>query len=442
MDDENRAAIWERKRAASGPLASSIPGLTALWSETTGDPRVLVAVLDGPVDMDHWSLAGARLEVIDAVVPTVADPASPATRHGTAVASLIVGQHSQAGALRGLAPGCSGLFVPIFGNSAAWTGQPFRPSCSQLDLARAIVLAVEHGASIINISAGQYGTAATAEPVLASAVALAIRRGALVVAAAGNDGCDCAHVPAALPGVLAVGGTDLTGRPLALSNWGSAYRFAGLLAPGAGLLAARAGGDSVVVAGTSFATAIVSGAAALLLSLALGHGRKLPAARLRKILLDSARKCLDDSIFCRRHIAGRLDLASALYRLRSSEFGMSDEFPLIPPTDPDGAGSTPAATARPAGNWQLGPEAPPALGRLAAPSPVSAPVHAGSIVPSEGCGCAACQAKAAAASPAGLVFALGQIGYDLISEARRDSICSICEIRARIPGTRHRCWPT
>ncbi len=425
MDDENRAANGERKRAASGLFASSIPGLTALRSETTGDPRVVVAVLDGPVDMDHRSLSGARLEVIDSVVPTVADPGSPATRHGTAVASLIFGQEGPNSPIDGVAPGCSGLIVPVFGDTEARTGQPFRASCSQLDLARAILLAVEQGAWIINISAGQYGTAAMAEPVLASAVALAIRRGALVVSAAGNDGCECSHVPAALPGVLAVGGMDLNGRPLALSNWGSAYRFAGLLAPGAGLFAARAGGNTVVVAGTSFATAIVSGAAALLLSLALGHGRKLPAARLRRILLDSARKCLDDSIFCRRHIAGRLDLAKAVYRLRSYEFGMSDEFPLNPPADPDGGGSASSVTARLAGSREHGPaapETPPALGRAAGPRPVSSPVHAGSIVPSEGCGCAACQAKAALASSGGLVFALGQIGYDLISEARRDSI--------------------
>ncbi len=60
----------------------------------------------------------------------------------------------------------------------------------------------------------------------------------------------------------------------------------------------------------------------------------------------------------------------------------------------------------------------------AAAAPASAPSHPGLIVPSEGCGCAACQAKAqaTAASPSGLVFALGQIGYDLVSEARRDSI--------------------
>jgi cyanobactin maturation PatA/PatG family protease len=41
------------------------------------------------------------------------------------------------------------------------------------------------------------------------------------------------------------------------------------------------------------------------------------------------------------------------------------------------------------------------------------------VGPSADCGCAACQA---AAQGDGLVFALGQLGYDLISEARRDSI--------------------
>jgi len=49
-----------------------------------------------------------------------------------------------------------------------------------------------------------------------------------------------------------------------------------------------------------------------------------------------------------------------------------------------------------------------------------AAVPAAAVVPSEGCSCASCQAKAAGKSS--LVFALGQIGYDLITEARRDSI--------------------
>lgn len=40
------------------------------------------------------------------------------------------------------------------------------------------------------------------------------------------------------------------------------------------------------------------------------------------------------------------------------------------------------------------------------------------VQPSTGCGCASCQAKAGG----GLVFALGQLGYDMVSEARRDSL--------------------
>jgi cyanobactin maturation PatA/PatG family protease len=426
MDHEHVPATDEGQPAA--PIASvpPIPGLPELWSQTNGDPRIVVAILDGPVDRRHRSLAGAALEVIEAMVPAAPDPNGPATRHGTAVASLIFGRHAPDGAVLGMAPRCRGWIVPIFGDAGARPDEPFRPACSQLELARAILMALERGASIINISAGQYGPAASAEPILADAVGRAIRRGALVVAAAGNDGCECAHVPAALPGVLAVGALDPMGRPSASSNWGGSYRSAGLLAPGAGLIAAGAGRGRVVVAGTSFATALVSGAAALLRSLALARGRDLSAARLREILLDSAQKCLDDSISCRRQLAGRLDLARAVRLLRYEDVGMNDEFPSLPPVDPDSGRSAPGAAG--ASTTNMGGRAPSesgpstAIRPAAASEPTPGPTHHGSIVPSEGCGCAACQAKAAASGAGGLVFALGQIGYDLISEARRDSI--------------------
>src|SRR5205823_7385442 len=140
-------------------------------------------------------------------------------------------------------------------------------------LARGILLAVEYGARIINISAGQPMPAASAYPILADAVDRAVRRGVLVVAAAGNDGCECLHIPAAMRGVLAVGAMDAQGQPLESSNWGRAYQSAGLLAPGTGLVGARAGGGTSVVAGTSYATAIAAGAAALLWSIALRRGR-------------------------------------------------------------------------------------------------------------------------------------------------------------------------
>ena len=76
--------------------------------------------------------------------------------HGTAVCSLIFGRSN---AVRGLAPGCLGLALPIFFRKG--TDPETRP-VSQLDLARAISFGLERGVSIINISAGQ--KSATVEP--------------------------------------------------------------------------------------------------------------------------------------------------------------------------------------------------------------------------------------------------------------------------------------
>jgi cyanobactin maturation PatA/PatG family protease len=403
----------------------SIPGLRALWSETTGDPRVVVAVLDGPVDRAHPALVGARLETIEAAVPAPARIGGPATGHGTAVASLIFGRHVRENPVWGVAPACRGVVVPIF-SDAGTADEPFRPVSSQLDLARAVLLALEHGAGIINISAGQPVPASSAEPILAAAVERALRRGILVVAAAGNDGCDCAQIPAALPGVLAVGALDSRGRPLLSSNWGGVYRSAGLLAPGGGLIAARAAGGTSRVGGTSYATAIVAGAAALLQSLALGRGRFLDGPRIRRILLDSAQKCLDDSISCRRWLAGRLDLVRSRLWILGGDFRMSDEFPMPPASS---AAAWPGLAAAPAGppedtaplipttGWAPSTPSATAAVRSSAPIPY--------LVPSEGCGCASCRGQAETQSRSGqtgLVFALGRIGYDVISEARRDSI--------------------
>jgi subtilisin family serine protease len=67
--------------------------------------------------------------------------------------------------------------------------------CSQFDLARHITSAVQNGANIINLSCGQLAEQGLAEPRLAAAVELCLRENVLLIAAAGNDGCECVHVP-------------------------------------------------------------------------------------------------------------------------------------------------------------------------------------------------------------------------------------------------------
>jgi cyanobactin maturation PatA/PatG family protease len=183
--------------------------------------------------------------------------------HGTHVASIIFGQPGSP--VTGVAPQCRGLIVPVFADD--------RRSATQLDLARGIEQAANAGALVINLSGGQLTDFGEAEGWLENAVRLCQERNILLVAAAGNDGCACLHVPAALPNVLAVGAMDARGHPLDFSNWGDRYQQQGILAPGENILGAKPGGGTERLNGTSFATPIVAGVAALLLSEQVRRGK-------------------------------------------------------------------------------------------------------------------------------------------------------------------------
>jgi hypothetical protein len=372
--------------------AGAIPGLADLWSQTRGDPHIRIAVLDGPVDLSHPSLRGADLTRIATLVPADAD-AGPACRHGTAVTSLIFGRHDSS--LPGVAPRCRGFVVPIFQSADAVS---FRP-CSQLDLARALLQAVQLDVHLINISSGQFAPSAAAHPLLADAVRECVRRGILIVAAAGNDGCECLHVPAALGAVLAVGAMDARGEPLHSSNWGGPYQRQGILAPGLDIPAARPGGGGARHSGTSYATALATGVAALLLSLQYQQGRRPDPPAVRQALLRSAIGCaIQPAADCRRLLAGRLNVNGAISILTQGVSTMSESTTVQSNGLEPGSQNVVAASSAPA-------------------APPPPPQPATSVTPSTGTA-GGCSCKGAAPQ---LVYALGQIGYDFVSEARLDS---------------------
>ena len=247
-----------------------IPGLFRLRTRTKGDARVCVAVLDGPVDLAHPCFEGADLTVLPVLGDRGMVVGGAMSAHGTHVASLIFGHKDSE--VKGIAPQCRGLIVPIFSDRSL--------RVSQLDLTRGIEAAVEAGAHVINISGDQLtdGDSGDADEFLRRAVELCRDRDILIVAAAGNDRCPCHHMPAAIPSVLAVGAMDDDGRPLEFSNWGADYGHQGLLAPGGEVKGAVPGGGTTELSGTSFAAPIVTGVAALLLSLQIEEGRDpLPA---------------------------------------------------------------------------------------------------------------------------------------------------------------------
>jgi subtilisin family serine protease len=154
----------------------TVPGLGDLWAQTKGDPRVVIAVLDGPVDQTHVSFTGASLTVIEIAAAVSPRPGGDATAHGTLAASLIFGQHGVESLVAGIAPDCRGMIVPIFSDFAGAMGPNPRSgrgagsACTQLDLARAMLIAAENGARIINVSGGQHVPQGAAHPILADAV--------------------------------------------------------------------------------------------------------------------------------------------------------------------------------------------------------------------------------------------------------------------------------
>ena len=416
------------KGTQSTTTVSEIVGLKELWQATLGESEVCIAVLDGAVERSHSCLIDANLARIKTLAGIVRQ--GQALQHGTHIASVIFGQHSSS--VKGIAPHCRGLIVPIFTNGDNGKLAP----CSQIDLARAILQAVRHGANIINISGGQLTPSGEAYPILADAVRYCSENNVLIVAAAGNDGCNCLHIPGALPSVLAVGAMNSQGIPLDFSNWGDRYQTQGILAPGENILGATPDGDTAVNSGTSYATPIVSGIAALLMSLQIKQGQKANPHAVRSALLKSAIACESQPIpDCRRLLAGRLNIRGAMSLILQGGDFMTDNTELeatqLPPPD-EASESKPAiaqmatasvqAASYSGDNSQLTTTSSP-QSAVIIPEQTNSKENAikhSSVTPSSieasGCGCGC-----GGGEPAQLVYALGLLGYDFGTEARRDS---------------------
>jgi cyanobactin maturation PatA/PatG family protease len=393
---------------------SELPGLSALWDKTLGDPDICIAILDGSIDRSHPCFTEAKLSFIETLTSDIPN-SGIAFQHGTHVTSVIFGQHNTS--VKGIAPRCRGLIIPVF-NEIEGALVP----CSQLDLARAITQAVEQGANIINISGGQMTESGLADPLLVRAIQLCAEHNVLIVAAAGNDGCQCLHLPAALPTVLAVGAMDAQGLPLAFSNWGNTYQNQGILAPGENILGAVPGGGTTVKSGTSFATPIVSGIVALLLSLQVKSGEPADPQVVRRAMLQSALPCRKPTPEdCRRFLAGSLDIAAVQNKIVKGE---RTAMPDLNPNkalelaesdsnskDQAGASTSPLAlepmeiapTTISLSRQQI-------LAQIPAVTPSSSSI---SVAPSEGCSCGG-------GGNMQLVYALGELDYDFGSEARLD----------------------
>jgi cyanobactin maturation PatA/PatG family protease len=391
-----------------------------LWQQTLGDPEVCVAILDGPVDLSHPSLKGALLETVGGHSESIR-VCGPAAAHGLHVCSVIFGQHSTT--VKGIAPNCRGLIVPVFRDRDSRTIEP----CSQIALAQAILWALERGVHVINISGGQLSDSGKAHFHLEEAIRQCINADVLVVAAAGNDGCLCLHVPGALQSVLAVGAMDIDEMPLPSSNWG--YSREGILAPGKDIFGAAPQGGTEARTGTSFATAVTSGVGALLMALQRRTGVPPSGTAIRRVLIQTADPCdHPEKSDCDQLLAGRLNVRAAVSFINQNfvkhqgfDMNNSQHSPLRgsdPITTPSAETGVIAADADAATEDALSGD-PPAV---SVPSDESfngqtPHIPSAAVVPAA-CSCGgSCGGKGA--SPPQKVFVLGRLSFDYGTRSRR-----------------------
>ncbi|MGI5170120.1 S8 family serine peptidase [Spirillospora sp. CA-253888] len=236
--------------------------LDALMHRTAGKSEMIVALIDGPVFIDHPDLVADRIRRIgDAETGTCVQRAHPACEHGTFNAGVLAARRGVGAPA--ICPECTLLIRAVFSDRTR-RGDPSGASARRL--ADAILSCVAAGARVLNISAALYRSDARDERGLVEALDEAARRGAIVVVAAGNDRSIGSTALTGHPWVIPVVACDADGRPAGRSNYGRSIGQRGLSAPGERVVSLRPGGGSTLLSGTSVAAPFVTGTVALLWS--------------------------------------------------------------------------------------------------------------------------------------------------------------------------------
>ncbi len=273
--------------------------------------KVNIAIVDSGVDLTHDDL---KNKIFGHGWDFGDDDNDPTDNfgHGTLVAGIAAAEANNTIGIAGVSWGSKILVVKISDSSG---------DASPQNTAAGIKWAADNGIRIISVS---YGSSGGNESTKCEAVTYAQSKGSLVIAAAGNNSSSTKFYPAACPGVIAVGNTKLDDTRMPNpqgSNYGS---WVDLAAPGENVWSTVPTGTCpfcdptgyrlLANGGTSSATPMVSGAAAVLLSRVA-----LTNVQLEERLKVTAQK-LDPTL---QLGAGRIDLFEAVFNGSFEEKNMA-----------------------------------------------------------------------------------------------------------------------
>ncbi|MBD2504677.1 PatA/PatG family cyanobactin maturation protease [Anabaena azotica] len=421
-------------------LDERIPGLTNLRNQTLGDPRITIVILDGNPDHELVCFQGGNIskvfpywhqtpepisptayatyrninnsdfkteekeEKLKATFPEAILNRIPGDHHATHITSTIAGQENTPSP--GIAPNCRVINIPL---STTGDNDEF---ISILNLTRAFELALELGANIIHCAACRPTQTGEVQDLLARAVKKCQDNNILIVAPAGNNKGECWCIPAVLPGTLAVGAIKDEGKPFKFSNWGGNYQIEGIMAPGENILGAQPGTEEPKRnKGTSCAAPVMTGICALLMSLQLQQGQPIDAEAIRTALLNTAIPCNPEEVEePERCLRGFVNLPGVINLL----FGQASETISLASgciTQVENVGNRVGLFSESFQPQHFSAEEVMAQSFTVTPSTASmipaSPFTLTGVTPSR--------------DHSDHVYALGSLGYDFGSEARRDS---------------------
>jgi subtilisin family serine protease len=310
-------ALWNDGQN-EGTKGADISAMRA-WSITTGSDKVVVAVIDTGVDYTHIDLAN-NIWIRPATVPPYEDrqlgviqdlhgynaidnSADPMDEngHGTHCAGIIGAEGSNNEGIAGV--NWTVQIMPLrFLNAGGFGNTKDAIECINYVIDRR-----QHGVNVRVISASWGSTVKSRA--LEEVIKKAYQEGILFVAASGNASTDTdrsPHYPSSynIGNIISVAALDRNDQLARFSNFGAKTVHVG--APGKDILSTWLGNEYEEHSGTSMATPVVAGVAALLFA----NEPKLTVDEARKRLLESVDKL--DSLKGKVVTGGRINAAKAV----------------------------------------------------------------------------------------------------------------------------------
>ncbi|MDY0216565.1 MAG: S8/S53 family peptidase [Bacteroidales bacterium] len=286
------------------------------WDISKGDSSVVIAIIDTGMDFNHLDLkdnvAYNYADVIDGIDNDNdgyidnfrgwdfgTDDNNPQIvygGHGVFVAGLAAAHTDNGIGISGV--GYNSRFLPIKIANA---------DDKLVNAFEAIVYAANQGAAIINCSWGGANESGSLfeQDVINYAT---FNKGSLVIAACGNDNNEVPFFPASYKNVMSVSMTDINDVKGTASSYGY---YVDIAAPGQAVYSSTPGNNYATSSGTSFATSIVAGCAAILKSYFPNLSPLQIAERLR-ITSDNIDTLAANQAYAKKLGLGRVNLFNAL----------------------------------------------------------------------------------------------------------------------------------